>query len=78
MRAGNSALALALIAELEVNYPRSKLLEERRAVELMAHCAAGATDGRTRAERFLREQPRSIYAARVDELCGVKGPPSGR
>jgi hypothetical protein len=72
VRAGNAALGLALIAELEVGYPRSKLLEERRAVELMAHCAAGATDSRSRSERFLLEQPRSIYAARIKELCSAK------
>jgi hypothetical protein len=67
---------LALIAELEASYPRSKLLEERRAIELMAHCAAGATDGATRAERFLREQPRSIYAARIETLCNAPALPS--
>ena len=78
VRAGNAALGLALIAELEAGYPRSKLLEERRAVELMAHCAAGATDSRARAERFLREQPRSIYAVRIDELCSASRKPSQR
>lgn len=69
VRAGNAALGLPLIAELDAGYPRSKLIEERRAIELMAHCAAGATDGASRAERFLRAQPRSIYAARKSELC---------
>jgi hypothetical protein len=78
VRAGNSALGLALIGELEVKYPRSRLLEERRAVELMAHCTVGATDSRARAERFLREQPRSIYAARIGELCSVSSTPSQR
>jgi hypothetical protein len=78
VRAGNAALGLALIAELEVGYPRSKLLEERRAVELMGHCAAGATDSRARADRFLREQPRSIYAARIEELCSASTTSSQR
>jgi hypothetical protein len=75
VRADNAALGLALIAELEAKYPRSKLLEERRAIELMAQCGAGATDGAVRAERFLREQPRSIYAARIEKLCSASVTP---
>jgi hypothetical protein len=43
VRADNSALALALIDELEARFPSSRLLEERRAVELLAHCVARAT-----------------------------------
>jgi hypothetical protein len=78
VRADNAALGLALVAELETKYPRSKLLEERRAIELMANCAAGATDGATRAERFLREQPRSIYAARIETLCKARAGRSQR
>jgi hypothetical protein len=68
-RADNSALALALIAELEERYPRSELLEERKAIELIALCAAGATDGSARAEHFIRNHPRSVYAGRIAELC---------
>lgn len=78
VRAGNAALGLALIAELDVGYPRSKLLEERRAVELMAHCRDGATDRHARAERFLLEQSRSIYADRIKDLCGLSGTTSQR
>jgi hypothetical protein len=69
VRAENSALALALIGELWQHYPRSSLLEERRAIELLAHCGAGATDSSVRARRFLREQPRSVYAGRVRRMC---------
>lgn len=69
VRAGNAALALALIGELEERYPRSRLLEERRAIELLAHCDAKATDASTRAARFLREHPRSVYAGRISTLC---------
>jgi len=78
VRAGNSALALVLIAELEARFPRSGFLEERRAIELVAHCSARAGDARSRAERFLREHPRSVYAERVAELCPLEpaaGPP---
>jgi hypothetical protein len=69
VRAENSALALMLTSELEERYPRSQLLEERNAIELMAHCVAHATDARPRAERFLRAHPRSVYAERIAALC---------
>ncbi|MEY4545739.1 MAG: hypothetical protein RL685_1934 [Pseudomonadota bacterium] len=69
VRADNSALALVLLGELEANYPRSELLEERRALELLAHCVAHASDSLQRAERFLREHPRSVYAERIGALC---------
>lgn len=73
VRSDNSALALALIAELEQRHPRSSLLEERRAIELLAHCSAGASDARSRARRFLREHPRSVYAGRIAEQCAESG-----
>ena len=69
VRADNSALALVLIDELEARFPSSALLEERRAIELLAHCVAGASDARQRAERFLRQHPRSVYAERIGALC---------
>ena len=72
VRAGNSALALMLLGELETGYPRSELLEERRALELLAYCVANATDSVPRAERFLREHPRSVYAERIGALCQVE------
>jgi hypothetical protein len=80
VRKADSALALALIAELQQRYPRSSLLEERRAVELLAYCVAGATDARDRAQRFLREHPRSVHAGRIAEQCAGAGElsPTGR
>jgi hypothetical protein len=69
VRAENSALALMLTGELEERFPRSELLEERSAIELMAHCVARGTDARSRAERFLRAHPRSVYAERIALLC---------
>lgn len=74
VRAGNSALALMLVGELEAQYPRTELLEERRALELLSYCVADATDSVSRAERFLREHPRSVYAERIDALCQVEPP----
>jgi hypothetical protein len=73
VRTDNSALALALIAELEERYPRTSLLEERRAIELMAYCSAGASDAAPRTQRFLREYPESAYAGRVRDLCPGAG-----
>lgn len=73
VRGDNAALALALIAELEQRYPRSSLLEERRAVELLAHCSARATDALPRAQRFLREHPRSVHAGRIAQQCADGG-----
>lgn len=69
VRSGNAALALALIGELDERHPDSTLLEERRAVELLAHCEARATDAAARAARFLREHPGSVYVGRVRALC---------
>jgi hypothetical protein len=76
VRGDDSALALALIGELEADYPRSSLLEERRAIELMAQCGAGATDARARAQRFLNEHPRSVYAGRIRAMCPESSDPS--
>lgn len=69
VRGDNAALALALISELEARYPRSTLLEERSALELLAHCNVGASDASSRATRFLRQHPSSLYAGRIRELC---------
>jgi hypothetical protein len=72
VRAGNAAFALALIGELEQRYPRSILLEERRAIELLANCRAGAIGANRRATLFLGEHPKSVYAARIRETCAVE------
>jgi len=73
VRVDNAALALALIGELEEQHPNSSLLEERRAIELMAYCSAGASDAVARAQRFLREYPGSAYAGRIRALCPATG-----
>jgi hypothetical protein len=77
VRAKDSALALALGGELDERYPRSTLLEERRAIELMAYCQAGASDARARAERFLRAHPSSVYGGRIRELCPTEPTANG-
>jgi hypothetical protein len=80
VRSRNPALALALIAELEHSFPRSPLHEERRSIELMAHCqardASSGASADTKAEtaarraRFLRQYPESVYSARITDECG--------
>jgi hypothetical protein len=69
VRGDEAALALALIGELDAHHPESKLLEERRAIELLAFCQAGSTDARLRTERFLLAHPHSVYAGRIREAC---------
>jgi hypothetical protein len=79
VRSRNPALALALIGELEQSFPRSRLHEERRSIELMAHCQAlgpsseanadTKADIATRRERFLRQYPESVYFARIADEC---------
>jgi hypothetical protein len=71
VRADNSALALVLTSEHEARYPSSPLGEERSAIELMAHCAAKASDGAARAARFVRQHPKSVYLGRISDLCLV-------
>jgi hypothetical protein len=71
-RTGNAALALAFISELTEEYPRSRFLEERRAIELLARCQADARDAAASADEFLRRQPKSLYAARVRQACHIE------
>ncbi|HTV25696.1 MAG TPA: hypothetical protein VMG12_43670 [Polyangiaceae bacterium] len=76
VRADNVALALALLGEFDERYPESALVEERAAVETMAYCQAGSTDGAARAARFLNTYPSSLYRTRVDAACSARAPAS--
>jgi hypothetical protein len=69
LRNADAPLALALLAELDERYPKTRLVEERQAARLMAHCVAGEPDAKLAAERFLQAQPSSVYAARLRALC---------
>jgi hypothetical protein len=71
LRANDSALALALLDELDERFPRTALGEERLAARVIAHCAVGDGGARLRAESFLRERPGSVYAERVQTACTV-------
>jgi hypothetical protein len=73
IRARRPALALALIEELEQRRPRSPLQEERRSIELMAHCQAQGPGSQTaqRRQSFVRKYPESAYSARIAAECGA-------
>jgi hypothetical protein len=75
IRAGEGALALALLDQLEREFPTSSLNEERAAARVLARCTEARTAGpaeraaaHARAEQFL-SQSSSVYADRVRELC---------
>jgi hypothetical protein len=69
LRAGEAALALTFLDELERLHPRSTLLEERMAARLLADCLLDEPGARARAEGFLRERQGSVYADRLQSTC---------
>jgi hypothetical protein len=71
LRAGEAALSLSLVGELERRYPVSTLSEERSAVRIMAECAAALPDARGRAQRFLSDRLASVYSDRVHSVCAL-------
>lgn len=72
IRAGEGELALSLLAELDRQYPDTRLGEERKVARLLARCAQGDPRAQAEAARFLREQRASVYSDRVRELCELK------
>jgi hypothetical protein len=73
IRNEDPALALSLLGELEREYPRAALAEERKAARVMANCQANEPTAALAAERFLREAPSSVYSDRVRALCRLEG-----
>jgi hypothetical protein len=69
LRAGEAALALTFLDELERRHPRSTLLEERMAARLLADCLLDEPGARARAAGFLRERQGSVYADRLQSTC---------
>jgi hypothetical protein len=69
LRAGEPALALSFVEELERRYPESPFAEERGAARVMAECALQHTGASERAASFLRDRPASVYSDRVRQLC---------
>lgn len=59
--------ALAAIASHASTFPRGRLVEDRDALAVQAHAAAGHTDeAKARAQRFRARYPKSIYLPAID------------
>jgi hypothetical protein len=64
---GRADDALAAVASHASTFPRGRLVEDREALAVQAHAAAGhADDARKRAERFRTRYPKSIYLPAID------------
>jgi hypothetical protein len=70
LRARQAELALALLDELDVHYPKTRFGEERRAARILARCQAGDASALSAAQAFLQAHPRSVYSKRILETCG--------
>lgn len=74
---GDSALALAKVAEHARKFPRGSLTQEREGTRVLALCAAGRTaEARTSGKAFLASYGRSPLAERVRNSCAVGATPS--
>jgi hypothetical protein len=84
IRAGEGALALVFLDELDQKFPVSSLGEERAAARVLASCEHARSNGtsareaaRVAAERFIAKGS-AVYADRVRQLCelGTQNAPS--
>lgn len=70
IRSGNSQVALGLLAELDENFPKGQLLQERTAARVMARCQLDTEDeARAHGSAYLLAHAQSVYADRVRTLC---------
>ncbi|MEO8183726.1 MAG: hypothetical protein ABI895_33265 [Deltaproteobacteria bacterium] len=77
IRAGDAELALALLTELDREFPAASLPEERAAARVLAQCTRARTSAgpseasraRAGAESFLADDPASVYATRIRSSC---------
>lgn len=72
IRAGQPALALSFLDELDARLPSSTMLEERGAARLLADCALSTPGSRRRAELFLSDRAASVYSDRLRRSCGIE------
>jgi hypothetical protein len=72
IRAGEPALAVSFLDELDARFPSSTLLEERSAARLLADCALSNPGSRRRAELFLSDRAASVYTDRLRRSCGLE------
>jgi hypothetical protein len=72
LRAGNPALALILLDQLERAYPVSALGEERTAARILVDCARSGELAKPEAARFLEQHPSSVYSDRILRGCHLE------
>jgi hypothetical protein len=71
IRTQDSALALALLAELDEQFPETRLGEERQAARLIADCRLGGPNAMQRAQAFRHDRPSSVYSERIQAACAL-------
>jgi hypothetical protein len=70
IRSNDPVLARSLLGELDQQFPKGKLLEERSAAGVMAGCQNSLDPAsQSAARRFVGFHPQSVYAARIRNLC---------
>jgi hypothetical protein len=67
---GEHGHAQRLLDRLDEEHPGGALLEERAALRAVAACAADGGGRAERAREFLHRYPGSVYAAKVQRVCG--------
>jgi hypothetical protein len=77
LRKDEALLALALLDELDRHFAAQVLSEERQATRALALCKSGDEPrARETASALLRQNPSSIYAARLRESCAGEQSPA--
>jgi hypothetical protein len=72
IRAGDPTLALILLDQLERDYPRSVLGEERAAARILVECLRSGDLAQPEAVRFLEKRPSSVYSDRIIRACRLE------
>jgi hypothetical protein len=67
---GEHARAEQVLDRLDEQHPQGTLMEERAALRAVAACGARSTSGAARVRDFLRRYPASVYASKVERVCG--------
>jgi hypothetical protein len=72
LNAENGRLAVGIVQELDEQFPRGVLMEERNATRVLGLCQLGQIDeARRMAHSFVEQYPGSVYAERVRRACVV-------
>jgi hypothetical protein len=69
LREGNAEVALRVLAQLDRDFPRGQMLEERAAAWALARCTRARSD--EVANDFNQRYPGSVYAERVLAACAA-------